>query len=593
MQSAESKNLFGTLRRPSSVHARDTLDSRRSRLTRSSLAVVLAVIALVSFPAGAQQSSEEIPRLVETVDVRVINVDVVVTDRKGNPIRGLKMGDFEIYETGRKMNLTNFYEVAPTAAHPPARAPKPQTEAMPAAPAPPPPTNLRRRIIFFVDNLSLHPFNRNRVFSSMKQFAEEALRPGDEAMVATWNRSMKIRVPFTPDKTQIIQTLEAIEGESAFGVHNLSERRQVEGQIRDARTYSDAVAAARQYAQSVEHDLRQSVSAINGLMSTLAGVEGKKVLVLTSEGFPMSPGKEMFFYIDEMAREKTDWRRSGGSSLIESMSFDSSMLIQSVAKTANANNITLYTMHAAGLSGYNEGSAENARSTPFVTQQAALTNTTDSMNLLANMTGGIAITGSNNFRMGFEQIEKDLDGYYSLGYRAGTERVDRQRPIEVRTKNRNHIVRFRKSFVEKSMQTDMTDRVIANLFYESAANDMKIFLTTKQPIPTQEGLFKIPLEVHIPMDSFTLLPQGELHAGSFTIFVAAADRNGDMSDVSRTQVPIRIPVSEIAQAAGKHYTWSVELLMAGGRNRISVGVVDDVSNLTGFEKQEVLAADLR
>lgn len=558
-------------------------------------AVAAAAILSLAGMAAAQepQQPEQTPRLVETVDVRVINVDVVVTDRKGNPIRGLKMDDFEVFENGKKVNLTNFYEVtgSESAGPPPTKPSEPAPSQQKTAPMPP--QNLRRRIIFFVDNLSLQPFNRNRVFTAMKAFAEESMRPGDEAMVATWNRSMKIRVRFTSDKTQIIQALDGIAGESAFGIHNISERRQVESQIRDARTYNEAVGAARSYAQSVEHDLRQSVSAINGLMSTLAGVEGKKILVLTSEGFPMSPGKEMFFYIDEMAREKTDWRRSSGSSLIESMTFDSSMLIQSIAKTANANNITLYTMHAAGLSGYNEGSAENARSMPYAAQQAALTNTTDSMNILASMTGGIAVTGTNNFRAGFDQIEKDLGAYYSLGYRAGTERVDRQRPLEVRTKNRDHVVRFRKSFVEKSIQTEMSDRVIANLFYESDANDMNIFLTTKQPIPTDDGLFRVPLEVHIPMDSLSLLPQGEIHAGSFTVYVAAADKLGDMSDVSSTQVPLRFPSEDLKNAAGKHYTWSVELLMEKGRNRISVGVIDDVSNMTGYEKQEVLAADLR
>jgi VWFA-related protein len=566
-------------------------------LTRSNVALVLAVSLALSSALPAQQAQqEELPRLVETVDVRVINVDVVVTDRRGNPVRGLKKEDFEIYESGRRMTVTNFYEVTPQGVRTPP-APRPQAQQ---APPPPPveesaeiaPSNLRRRIIFFVDNLSLQPFNRNRVFESMKKFAEDSMRPGDEAMIATWNRSMKIRVPFTSDKAQIIQNLEAIAGESAFGVHYSSEKRQVESQIREARSYEEAVSAARSFAQSVDHDLRQSVSAINGLMSTLAGVEGKKILVLTSEGFPLSPGKEMFFFIDDIAREKTQWRR-GGSSLIESMSFDATMVVQSVARMANANNITLYTMHAAGLGAYNDTSAEHARPLSHTAQQAAISNTTDSMQMLANMTGGLAVTGSNNFRLGFDQIQRDLESYYSLGYRAGTERVDRQRPLEVRMKDRNHQVRFRRSFVEKSIQTEMNDRVIANLFYDSKSNDMKVFVTTKQPIATDEGLFRVPVSVHIPMESLTLFPQGEIHAGSFTVYIAASDRNGDMSDVSSNQIPVRVAAAEMPSTIGKHFTYDVELLMNRGRNRISVGVVDDISRMTGFERQEVLAADLR
>src|SRR2546430_7126929 len=146
------------------------------------------------------------------------------------------------------------------------------------------------------------------------------------------------------------------------------------------------MAQARQYAQSVEHDLRNSVDSLNALMSTLAGVEGKKILVLTTEGFQMQPGREMFYLIDEVAREK-GWPQGG--TMLEGMSFNDSNYIQSVAKTANANGITLYTMHAGGLAASNENSlAERDKPIPYAVTQAAVSNTTESLQLLAEMTGG-------------------------------------------------------------------------------------------------------------------------------------------------------------------------------------------------------------
>src|SRR5947199_275699 len=125
------------------------------------------------------------------------------------------------------------------------------------------PDTLRRRIIFFIDNLSLMPFNRNRVFKEMKEFAKNVMRPGDEAMVATYNRSMKVRVSFTRDPILIAQTLDIIAGESALGVSNKSESRDVQKRIEDAQTYDEALATARSYSQSVEHDLRQTVSSLD------------------------------------------------------------------------------------------------------------------------------------------------------------------------------------------------------------------------------------------------------------------------------------------------------------------------------------------
>jgi len=551
-------------------------------------------------PAQSQNQADSASKLMETVDVRVINVDVVVTDKKGKAIQGLKRDDFQIFENGVPKKVSNFYEVRGNKTFDAESEPAPADVAPATATAPPPPLraddipeHMRRRIIFFVDNLSLAPFNRNRVFKEMKEFASTVMRPGDEAMIATFNRSMKVRVPFTRDAKQIQQALDGIAGESAMGASNKSELNQTEDRIRDAQSYDDAVATARSYSESVEHDLRQTASSLNGLMSTLAGVEGKKILVLTSEGFQISPGKEVFYFIDDVAKDK-QWNNAG-SSIVESMSFDSTSLIQSIAKTANANNITMYTIHAGGLGAMIENSAENAKAVSFSVSQAGLSNSTDSLQMMAEMTGGLSAVSTNNFAAVFRNITRDLDSYYSLGYRAGTERVDRQRNLEVRLArpNRNYIVRSRQTFVEKSTFAEMSDRIIANLLYKTKANDMKILMKTTQPVALDDGNFKVPVEVQIPMESLTILPQGEIFAGGFDLYVAVANKDGDMSDVTQKQQQIRIPPTDMQKTKGKYYAYTMELVMERGVNRISVGVVDQISNTTGFAREQVIAQDLR
>jgi len=559
---------------------------------KNQLVRTIAAAALLFAVNLSAQQPTDVPKLTETIDVRVIDVDVVVTDRKGNPITGLTKEAFEIYENGVLKPVSNFYEVQ--AAAPPAlvAASTPETPVARPSDRLQIPESQKRRIILYIDNLSLAPFNRNRVFRDMKVFVKNAMRPGDEAMIATFNRSMKIRVPFTRDIVHVQQTLDAIAGESSFGLSNRSERRDVEERIRDARSYEEALSTARTYASSVEHDLRQSVSSINGLISTLAGIEGKKILVLTSEGFPIQPGREMFVHLDEISREK-NW--SFGSSLIEGLGFSSQDLIQSIARTSNANGITLYTVHAAGLTANDGMSAENARPTSLSVSHSAASNSTESMQLMADMTGGLSSVNTNNFAFAFERIRRDLESYYSLGYRSGTERVDRQRRLEVKVRNRNYIVRSRRTFVEKSTHAEMTDRVIANLLYKTKANDLKIFVRTATPRATEDrDLFRVPVEVQIPMDSLTLLPQGEeSYAGGFDVYVAVANKDGDMSDVARKSHTVRVPAIDLPKAKGKYYTYSLDLLMEKGVNRISVAVVDTVTNVSGFAREQVLAKDLR
>ncbi|HKS23755.1 MAG TPA: VWA domain-containing protein [Thermoanaerobaculia bacterium] len=567
------------------------------KITRHTVAAATLALAAAAFAADTpkQKPGTDAPQpLVEKIDVRVINLDVVVTDKRGNHVKGLTKDDFMIYENGMQKPISNFYEVVSepktstasnaTTTVPPAKMSLAEIEKIP--------DNQKRRIIFYVDNLSLMPFNRNRVFKQMKEFAKTVLRPGDEAMVATFNRSMKIRAAFTRDPIQIEQTLDTLAGESALGVSNHSESRDVKGRINDAQTYDDALAAARQYAQSVDHDLRQSVTSLNALMSTLAGVEGKKVVVLTTEGFQMQPGREMFMLVDEVGRQK-GW--ASGGTMIEGMYFNQSNLIQEIAKTANANGITLYAIHAGGLGAQNEDiMADSSRSTPYSVASSALSNSTESLQMITEMTGGIAAINTNNFAGAFATIEKDLDSYYSLGYRAGTERVDRQRSLEVRLKNpKGLIVRSRQSYVEKSTFAEMSDRVVANLLYRTKANDLKIAVRSSSPVPQDDGLFKVPIEIQIPMDAMTFLPQGNVYAGGFTVYVAVANKDGDMSDVSHKEHQITIPNAEMEKTKGKYYTYQLTLLMEPGLNKISVGVVDDVSNMTGFAKDQVIAQDMR
>ncbi len=279
------------------------------------------------------------------------------------------------------------------------------------------------------------------------------------------------------------------------------------------------------------------------------------------------------------------------------MTFDASQEIKSIAKTANANGITMYTIGAAGLSGGSEMSAENSRPTSFLASQAVTSNTTESMQLMADMTGGLASVNNNNFKAAFEHIQHDLDSYYSLGYRAGTsERVDRQRGLEVRLKNnpRNqYIVRARQSFVEKSTFAEMSDRVIANLLYSTKTNDLRIAARMGRPRSTDDGMFRVPVEIQIPMETLTFIPQGDAYVGGFDVYIVVANKEGDMSDVARKSSPITIPAAEIAKTKGKYYTYELELLMEPGLNKLSVGVIDNITNTSGFARDQIIAQDLR
>ncbi|MEY3282181.1 MAG: hypothetical protein RIR86_194, partial [Acidobacteriota bacterium] len=67
-------------------------------------------------PAPEKAGSEQSPIRIRTNEVRL---DVVVTDRKGRPIRGLTAADFEVDEDGTRQLLTAFQAVSDQADEPP------------------------------------------------------------------------------------------------------------------------------------------------------------------------------------------------------------------------------------------------------------------------------------------------------------------------------------------------------------------------------------------------------------------------------------------------------------------------------------------
>src|SRR5208337_5130882 len=70
----------------------------------STLAAIMAVPAILP----AQETTAEIPSATIRASTRLVLVDVVVTDKKGQPITGLKAEDFTVEENGKKQKIATF-----------------------------------------------------------------------------------------------------------------------------------------------------------------------------------------------------------------------------------------------------------------------------------------------------------------------------------------------------------------------------------------------------------------------------------------------------------------------------------------------------
>jgi len=143
----------------------------------------IVIAAVIWFSMGFTAAASLAQEVAESIEVRVVNVDVVVRDRAGKPVTGLTKADFEIYENGQKREITNLYEVRAPAAHAAPSAQPAMASEPSAAPAQPVAEVRPRNIVMFVDNYSLTPFRRTKVLQSLEKFTDENLRPQDHAML--------------------------------------------------------------------------------------------------------------------------------------------------------------------------------------------------------------------------------------------------------------------------------------------------------------------------------------------------------------------------------------------------------------------------
>src|SRR5688572_28430782 len=140
------------------------------------------------------------------------------------------------------------------------------------------------------------------------------------------------------------------------------------------------------------------------------------------------------------------------------------------------------------------------------------------------------------------------------------------------------------------LYAEMSDRVVANLLYRVKDNDLGILARVGQPVPVEDGLFRVAIDIQIPMLALTLLPQGEEESvGGFDVYIVVGNKDNDMSDVAQQSHQVRVPKARMNDLAGKYYTYTLELLIERGLNKISLGVVDQISSTSGFTREQIIA----
>jgi VWFA-related protein len=521
------------------------------------------------------------PPVTESVEVSVTNIEVVVTDSRGNRVSGLAKEDFEVLQDGVSKPISNFYAVSGGKVTLEDGKTVSLEEEAGAAEVP---EALEVRYIVYIDNLNIQPQNRNRMFKRLKEFLQKAVGPRSEAMVVTYNRSLKVKRKFTSDANDVLAAIEETERDTGGGTSLASERRDALQRISEARSAYEALGTARMYARSLRNDLEFAVDGLKTTLNSLAGMEGRKVFLYVSEGLPATAGVELFDLI------QTKFRESG--STLEQFEFDMNTRYTSIVQAANANGVTLWPLDATGLAADDFASAEyrtvEARPNTFLMRQ----NTQAPLLLMAEQTGGIAAINTNDWGKNLDELAKDFSNFYSIGYRAAGAAVDRPHRVEVKVKRKGMKARARKGYLQKTVETKTAEAVEAGLYYPRDENPLGIKLTVGDSKPYDAENYLLPIHIAIPLAKIVLVPSGDRYEGNYFVYLKILDVSGKTSDMQIMRGAVTVPAKDLKEAQKKDWGHPVQLIVVPGGQKVSIGVRDGISNLTSFLQKNLFVSVL-
>lgn len=531
-------------------------------------------------PPTPTPGPQNLSPITESVSVDITNIEVVVTDSKGNRVTGLTRDDFQVRQDGVIQPITNFYAVegqkvtfldGKTLVLDSQEAEK---EA---------PRELKARYVIYIDNLNIQPQNRNRMFKRLKEWVGQNVGARAEAEVIAYNRSLKTRQKFTSESGPVVGVLEEIERETGGGTPQASERKDAIERINDAQSPNAAIQIARSYAQSLRNDLEFSVDAIKTTLNGLAGLEGRKILIYVSEGLPQTVGAELY---DAIQRKFTT------ASTLEQFEYDLSSRYASIAQTANAQGVTIWALDATGLSTDSLVSAESrymeTRPSEFLSRQ----NMQGPLQMLAEQTGGMAAVNTNDWKASLDELARDFTSFYSLGYRSARSAGDRPHGIEVSVKRKGLRVRSRKGLMEKSPETRVSETVLAALDYPREDNPLNISVRLDPSRPYDRENFELPVHIVLPIGKLGLIPAGDYYEANYLVYLVVRDSGGGKSDLQIRRETIKVPVKELKAAQGKDQPYELKLIVRDGAQRISIAVRDAATNLTSYFQKNFFVSSL-
>jgi VWFA-related protein len=532
-------------------------------------ALTFSLLALFFLSIYSQTNSSNQPQDVMHSDqtlrtnTRLVVVDVVATDSKGQPVTDLKAGDFTVLEDGKPQKISGFNFEHPGGA--PAQVVKINLPPSVVTNAPTFQSNSLNVILFDTVNgdFSEHAYARDQLLKFLN--SAELGRP---VAIFALQTQLKLLHDFTTDNKAL----------SAAVAKYRPPATTINSESIESR--ASAFSTRGDYHTS-ERGIETTLNQLNALAKVLAGYPGRKNLIWLSESFPF------VLFPESMGQANGDGQAmrtgidpgSSASNLQNVASFKTyAVLIKKVSDSLMAAQVAVYPVDAGAV-----GKDDHLASQ----------HTMDSM---AENTGGKSFKNSNDLVLGLRTSIEDGSTYYTLTYYPENKKWDGQfRTIQVKSDRANVSLRYRDGYyaLDPAKMTKEDSDAVAENFSRSLELDVPAatqILFQAQVQPPSEKNKKVVVSFHI--DPRTLAfeqKEGGNEFAHLSCTVWAYGKDKDKPTMSSGTVNANLNAKEYQQMMQQRFLpCDRQLDLKPGTYALRMGVLDRATNKMGTASAQVV-----
>ncbi|MBW3563303.1 MAG: VWA domain-containing protein [Acidobacteria bacterium] len=475
-------------------------------------------------------SAQDDARVDETLQVNLVEIPVNVFDSAGNPIRGLKPENFEVYDEGKRRKITHFQEI--DLANLSTDAPE---RLAPAA---------RRNFLIAFDLSNSSPKGLIRARAAAEDFVRNALGERDLVSVAVYSveEGFRILTAFTTDRELVQSAIRMLEDQKFLQTRDplLLAGSVDPGMVRSSIAPGDSeldrelqeitgLIASRMEGDRHRYEkvrIEKQLRTFGIVARSLDAVRGRKQVILLTEGFD---GRAIHGRETENIYERED--RNLARLRGEIWRFDMDEEFGSVATQSELNamahlfrrsDVVLHTIDIAGIR-----SPTDARAGSHLSSN-------ESLFLLSSPTGGEVFKNSNDFADAFARMLKQQEVVYVLGFQtqpSGNPGKFRDLKVKVRVVGYSGLhVSHRAGYYEPRQQMmaveqilSATDILMNDIPFEEIPTSILV-----TPLPQKDRDAEVPVVVEISGDGLTSMVPGDVANGE--LFIYAFDDSGTVRD---------------------------------------------------------------